>query len=131
MKEVQALIDVSQHPNIVRFIGALGEGDGDGVDGPAPHRDGVLPPPCLCPWPCPCPSGVCMDPPRIVTEYYPLGSLFFIIAKARESDHNVIQQLSWARFVPTRGDTFMWADHQVPSFFNLGVGYNQGPADML
>ena len=38
-----------------------------------------------------------MDPPRIVTEYYPLGSLFFIIARARESDHNVIRQLSWAR----------------------------------
>ena len=29
MKEVQALIDVSQHPNIVRFIGAcVGEGKG-------------------------------------------------------------------------------------------------------
>lgn len=61
MKEVQALIDVSQHPNIVRFI------------------------------------GVCLDPPRIVLEYYPLGSLFTILLKARQGDHNVIRQLSWAR----------------------------------
>eukprot|EP00798_Chlamydomonas_sp_ICE-L_P010698 gene10698-12394_t len=61
MQEVQALVDVSQHPNIVRFI------------------------------------GVCVDPPRIVTEYYPLGSLFSIVAKAREGDSNVIRQMTWER----------------------------------
>jgi hypothetical protein len=33
-----------------------------------------------------------------VTEYYPLGSLFTIIAKARDGDHNVIRQLSWTRW---------------------------------
>uniref|UniRef100_A0A7R9VE76 Protein kinase domain-containing protein n=1 Tax=Chlamydomonas euryale TaxID=1486919 RepID=A0A7R9VE76_9CHLO len=61
MQEVQALIDVSQHPNVVRFI------------------------------------GLCIDPPRIVTEYYPLGSMFDLLCKARQGDHYVIRQLSWAR----------------------------------
>ncbi|GAX81452.1 hypothetical protein CEUSTIGMA_g8881.t1 [Chlamydomonas eustigma] len=42
-------------------------------------------------------EGLCLDPPRIVTEYYPLGSLFAIISKAREGDQRVIHQLSWAR----------------------------------
>lgn len=43
------------------------------------------------------PAGVSVDPPRIVTEYYPLGSLFALLASAREGDRDVIRSLSWPR----------------------------------
>ncbi len=38
-----------------------------------------------------------MDPPRIVTEYYPLGSLFSMLGLARDGDPRVSRSLSWPR----------------------------------
>ncbi len=42
-------------------------------------------------------TGVCIEPPRIITEYYPLGSLFSMLGQARDGEQRVIRSLSWPR----------------------------------
>ncbi|KAL6750590.1 kinase-like domain-containing protein [Haematococcus lacustris] len=98
VQEVSTLVDVSQHPNIVRFI------------------------------------GVCVDPPFIVTEYYPLGSLFGMLSAAREGDYDVIRSLSWPRRLQMLHDVaagmsylhsrnYMHGDLRTPNVFVAADGH--------
>ncbi|GIM07965.1 hypothetical protein Vretimale_12047, partial [Volvox reticuliferus] len=59
IKEVAALIDLGQHPNIIRFI------------------------------------GICTSPPRIVTEYYKMGSLYSLLKEARQGNIRTREKLAW------------------------------------
>ncbi|KXZ50837.1 hypothetical protein GPECTOR_15g523 [Gonium pectorale] len=59
IKEVRALAQLSQHPNIVRFV------------------------------------GLCLEPPLIVTEYYPRGNLHELLLKAAVGDPLATTALSW------------------------------------
>ncbi|KAG2495761.1 hypothetical protein HYH03_006010 [Edaphochlamys debaryana] len=61
IKEVSALMDLGQHPNIIRFV------------------------------------GVCAEPPRIVTEYYKMGSLFSLLKEARAGNMRTREKLSWGK----------------------------------
>ncbi|GFR45345.1 hypothetical protein Agub_g6714 [Astrephomene gubernaculifera] len=61
VKEVSALMDLGQHPNIIRFV------------------------------------GVCAEPPRIVTEYYKMGSLYHLLKEARQGNMRTREKLTWAK----------------------------------
>ena len=40
---------------------------------------------------------VVLDPPMIVMQYYPAGSLFELLRKARRGDARAASELSWAK----------------------------------
>jgi serine/threonine protein kinase len=43
--------------------------------------------------------GVVLQPPCVVTEYCPLGSLFDVLRRARQGDQLIVEKLNWLRRV--------------------------------
>ena len=43
--------------------------------------------------------GVVLQPPCVVTEYCPLGSLFDVLRRARQGEQLIVEKLSWLRRV--------------------------------
>lgn len=40
---------------------------------------------------------LCLDPPMIVMQYYPHGSLFDLLKRGRRADRRALHELTWAK----------------------------------